>query len=338
MMKADAKAGSAHEVVPAKVPGYKHFLFAFTPECMRLEDGKPCQDNQFGVTNLSGKPGFIPHDRVGDSNLSKQIVKCVGSVVSEFDASNYMQINYEAPDIQAAVMHANMPLARFIVYCPPCISAITTAVHLCQDNEDAITQCHRLGCACCPGIASGLARLSMIADTIVDVGTGHHRAKPNSPEARWMKSIDRAWLENVLYNADDQSPASTPSSNTDTTTAGNDYAGIRELFTFEGKVRESTVAVVLADVESASWIINAAPFPTVKRQPRTGEMFHIKHNHMDKSYNRSFLGSFEVKGALKRRKGTSPPPETTKSKPKRKVLVDRKGNLSKFSVGDDELQ
>lgn len=56
------------------------------------------------------------------------------------DASNYMQINYEAPDIQAAVMQANMPLARFIIYCPPCISAITTAVHLCQENEDVLTE------------------------------------------------------------------------------------------------------------------------------------------------------------------------------------------------------
>lgn len=178
----------------------------------------------------------------------------------------------------------------------------------------------------------------MIADTIVDVGTGHHRAKPNSPEVRWIKSIDRAWLESVLYNADDQSPASTPSSNTDTTNAGNDYAGIRDLLTFEGKVRESTVAVILADVDSASWIINAAPFPTVKRQPRTGEMFHLKHNYVDKTYDRSYLGTFEAKGALKRRKGTSPPPDTTKSKPKRKVLVDRKGNISKIAVGDDELQ
>ena len=174
----------------------------------------------------------------------------------------------------------------------------------------------------------------MIADTIVDVGSGHHRAKPNSPEVRWMKSIDRAWIESVLYNADDQSPTSTP----DTTTAGNDYAGIRDLLAFEGKVRENTVAVILADVDSASWIINAAPFPTVKRQPRAGEMFHVKHDFMTKTLNRSFLGTFETKGALKRRKAVSPPPETTKSRPKRKVLVDRKGNLSKIAVGDDELQ
>lgn len=107
---------------------------------MRLQDGHPCQDDQFGVTNLSGKPGFIPDDDIGESNLSKQIVKCIGSVVCEYSAGEYMQINYEAPKIQAAVMHANMPLARFIIHCPPCISAITTAVHLCQANDDAITE------------------------------------------------------------------------------------------------------------------------------------------------------------------------------------------------------
>lgn len=123
-----------------KNKGYRHFLFAFTPECVRLQDGHPCKDDQFGATNLSGKPAFLPNDNVSDSNLSKQIIKCVGSVVSDYEANNYMQINYEAPEIQAAVMHANMPLARFIVYCPPCVSAITTAVHLCQENEDVITE------------------------------------------------------------------------------------------------------------------------------------------------------------------------------------------------------
>lgn len=177
----------------------------------------------------------------------------------------------------------------------------------------------------------------MIADTIVDVGAGHHRAKPNSPETRWMKSIDRAWLESVLYDADDQSRESTPSSNTDTANAGNDYTGIRQLLTFEGKVRENTVAVILADVGNASWIINAAPFPTVKRQPRTGEMFHVKHDFMNKTFNRFFLGTFETKGATKRRRAVSPAPETAKAKPKRKVLVDRKGQHTKILGGDDEL-
>jgi hypothetical protein len=178
----------------------------------------------------------------------------------------------------------------------------------------------------------------MVADTIVDVGTGHHRAKPNSPEVRWMKSIDRAWLESILYYADDQSPTSSPSSETDAPNAGKDFAGIRDLLTFEGKVRENTVAIIMADVESASWIINAAPFPTVKRQPRAGEMFHLKHDFLSKTFNRSFVGTFEAKGAVRRRKAVSPPPEATKSKPKRKVLVDRKGNLSKVIAGNDELQ
>lgn len=124
----------------SKGKGYRHLLFAFTPDCMRLQDGQPCQDDQFGVSNLSGKPGFLPNDGIGESSLSKQIVKCIGSIVDTFDASNYMQINYEAPQIQAAVMQANMPLARFIVHCPPCISAITTAVYLCQKNDNDITE------------------------------------------------------------------------------------------------------------------------------------------------------------------------------------------------------
>lgn len=180
----------------------------------------------------------------------------------------------------------------------------------------------------------------MIADTIVDARAGHHWAKPNSPEARWMKYIDRAWLEGVLYHADDaddETSTPTPSSSKHATDAGHDYAGIRHLLSFEGKVRENTVAVILADVDSASWIINAAPFPTVKRQPRTGEMFHLKEeNIMAKAFNRSFLGTFEIKGASKRRRVASPPPQTIKST--RKALAQRKGRISKMAVGEDELQ
>lgn len=177
----------------------------------------------------------------------------------------------------------------------------------------------------------------MIADTIVDTGSGHHWAKPNSPEAQWVKCIDRAWLEGILYEyANDHDSASTPSSDIPTTSAGHDYAGIRQLLTFEGKVRENTVAVILADVDNASWIINAAPFPTVKRPPRTGEMFHIKHDGLAKTFNRSFLGTFETKGALKRRRVASPAPET--AKPTCKGLAQRKGRLSKVAVGEDELQ
>ncbi|KAJ0118991.1 hypothetical protein J7T55_013226 [Diaporthe amygdali] len=332
-------ADSTHEVVPAN-RGYRHYFFAFTPQCMRLESGHPCQDDQFGVTNLSTKPGFIPNERVDQSNLSKHIIKSVGAVVREHEASDYMQINYGAPEIQAAVMHANMPLARFIVHCPPCISAITTAVHLCQANKDAITEWsvrvdHRLDCACCPSTTSALERLSMIADTIVDAGTGHHWAKPDSSEAQWMKWIDRAWLEGVLYDADDHTTASAPSSSKPTTNAGRDYAGIRHLLSFEGRVRENTVAVILADVDSASWIINASPFPTVKRQPRAGEMFHMKEETVGRTFTRSFLGTFETKGALKRRRVSSPPPETTRSG--RKTLAQRKGRSTKQLFDQDEL-
>lgn len=177
----------------------------------------------------------------------------------------------------------------------------------------------------------------MIADTIVDAGAGHHWAKPNTPQARWMKFIDRAWLEGVLYHyADDQTPTSTPSSSQNAADSGHDYAGIRHLLTFEGKVRENTVAVILADVNSASWIINAAPFPTTKRLPRTGEMFHVKGDAISKSFQRSFLGTFETKGAQKRRRVASPPPET--AKPTRKSLAQRKGRLAKVAVGEDELQ
>lgn len=153
-----------------------------------------------------------------------------------------------------------------------------------------------------------MKRIEMIADTITDVESGHHRAKLNTPETDWVDYIDRAWVEKILYYKDDQG------SSLKTAEHGkmdHNYAEMRGMLTHNGRIRSKTVAVILADLDNASWIINSSSFPAVKRQPRAGEMFSLKTEHFGTGgkFLRTFEGIFATTGGLKRRRVDSPPPE-----------------------------
>lgn len=124
----------AAEVTPLTNFYCQHF-FAFTPQC-----SNDCTDNQFGVKSLSSDAGFVSQANVDKSPLPKAIIKARGPLVDDYDVDKYFHINYEASEIQAAVMRANMPLARVIIFCPPCVSAITTGIALCKDREEAVAE------------------------------------------------------------------------------------------------------------------------------------------------------------------------------------------------------
>lgn len=77
------------------------------------------------------------------------------------------------------------------------------------------------------------------------------------------------------------------------------------------------VAVILADVASASSIMEAAPFPPVQRRPRDGEMYHVYKDHVKfgtslnavlktKTFERDFVCTFATPASAKRRRDDSP--------------------------------
>ncbi|KAJ4415281.1 putative DNA helicase ino80 [Gnomoniopsis sp. IMI 355080] len=294
MPEATMKPKETQQVVPAQ-NAFNRYFFAFSNACT-----KSCADDQFGARNLSSPGESLFATPAAADTFSKTIVTYIAPMVDEDDVSQYLQINYEAADIQAAVMRANSPMVRVIF--------------------------HRLGCACCGDMSRALYRIEMIADTVADVESGNHRSKPGSNDTQWIKYIDRAWLEQILYFHDlGEDGSSSESKEHDKT--GYDYAGMREMFTQRGATRTRSVAIVLADVANASWIINSKPFPTVEQQPRTGQMFGLQKDiYHPTDFSRTFLGTFATIGALKRRRADSPPSEAGR------VTNKRKGRSSNHST------
>lgn len=157
----------------------------------------------------------------------------------------------------------------------------------------------------------------MVADTIADVEAGHHWAKPTDHQSWWIAYIDRRWLHRTLHDRELDLTGSASSSDG----MQCDYTGVRKTLTLDFPARRvaAYVAVVLADVASASWIMDAAPFPPVERRPQAGEMYHVYKDHVkvstkmqavmaSKRFERSFVGTFATTTSAKRRRDDSPPP------------------------------
>lgn len=188
---------------------------------------------------------------------------------------------------------------------------------------------HRLSCKCCTGKDDSLARIRMVADTVADVESGNHWATIDDPQAKWVKYIDRAWLDLQLYHCDEladsvSSRAATPDrwtrvSGIAESSLQRDYEGIRQMLTcdIECHSRDKTIAVILSDVENAAWILSTLPFPAVKREPRASEIYHLKKKgyYGTGEMQTLFKGTFTIKGSLKRRREESPPPTDLPIKP-----------------------
>ncbi|KAJ4396359.1 putative DNA helicase ino80 [Gnomoniopsis smithogilvyi] len=326
MSGAATKPMASRDIVPID-HAFSQYLFAFSSVCT-----KSCTDDQLGARSLSSTGLDFFATPAAANTFAQTIMASIETLMGADAINKFLQANQEAMEIQATVMGAKLPMMSVVVCVPPCAAIVTAALALCQQQKSHLTEWrvridHRNHCACCADITSALHRIEMIADTIADVESGNHRAKPCTDETLWITHIDRAWLDNILYNELEENR--TPKPSKELGTNRHDYAGIRAMLTKTGRTDHTTVAVILGDVDNAGWIINSAPFPAVRRQPRAGEIFSLKMSHpFSGSYHRSFLGTFATTGALKRRRVDSPPPEGFKATNKRQTRTNNNSTVN----------
>ncbi|KUI55419.1 hypothetical protein VP1G_02843 [Cytospora mali] len=161
-------------------------------------------------------------------------------------------------------------------------------------------------------------------DTISDVETGNYipEAETDDREDLWIPYIDRQWLKQLWRNEEsDLSIVDRPASDSAHYPSLGDYARVGKMLRHDMSVQSiaTHVAVILADVPNASWIMKAAPFPVVEVEPVIGELYHVYKDHVrvsnrseavnaSKSFERDFVGKFTMTGSSERRRHDSPPP------------------------------
>lgn len=150
---------------------------------------------------------------------------------------------------------------------------------------------------------------------MADVESGNHWASGSPLKTMGINCIDRLWLDQQLhdenYDGGDSDSIILVEIHEEASSS-RDYAGTRQMLTFDGRLHSKTMAVILTDVKNGSWILNSKTFPVVRRQPRAGEMFKLKRDlsadATAEDVERTFMGTFATQGALKRRRESSAAP------------------------------
>lgn len=149
----------------------------------------------------------------------------------------------------------------------------------------------------------------------MDVNSGFHWAKPGTEVMGWAKYIDTKWLEQAIWlqDLDTRFPLKTPR------LPPCNEIGMRSMLRLQKPVQRPAhnVAVILADVQCASWIMESEPFPVVERAPQVGELYHMYKDHVrismetdailaTRSFEGVILGTFATSASQQRRLGDHP--------------------------------
>ena len=301
-------------MVPTE-PGkrFDAYLFVVTPPCLRARNG--CAAESWGVKNLGGPPAFLPEGgRPHESRLGR-VLRESTATIDPFDVDKFLQVNFEAPEIQADLTRHCLPLVRVFLYCPPCLCAVTTAVAVCVEQTDRVAQFlvrvdHRLRCSCALEGERLVERVRTLCDTMSDVETGFHWARPGDGRVGWMRYLDRDWIDRLLYEAE---PEPRPDGEVEVG-AGNALHGnaeVRAVFTRAGRrFGCADKAVVLGDIANIGWIMNAPPFRSSGRPIQPGQIFVMNTDPAARDGNRwkprELVGTYTTRDARRRRLANSP--------------------------------
>lgn len=170
------------------------------------------------------------------------------------------------------------------IYCPPCRCAIRTALILCHQRlsggEVWVRVDDRIPTTCCDAQDTAQLLQSLI-DTINAYELGQENVFPSGSRRRDVEYMDKEWIENRVY-----------------TLQVDLYAGeVHEnrFKNFENCLRDMEKgdgihSVVLVEVSSGAWILQAAPFRKSPRMPKQTEVYKYRCRKYP------FSNSFDDKG------------------------------------------
>ena len=273
------------------------FYFVFTPDCFRYNGVSRCFEASFGNVcfDLVGHKGvgyLAGKFRRGYRTLGNRIVDSMGI---KFDSQDLDFIHQVCPMIGGySTQEAILPLATIYIYCAPCACSIRTALHTCSEliyyaHLSSLTRIDdRIDANCCSN-NSKKDRLLSVLDLIRQFEASQLQDKDIA--IWWVPLVDRVWLEQRLYQLEESDDNCLHASSKEAT---------KELFSEFTAQSKYNGTVIVGELHSCSWMIQAAPFPWNTRMPRETEIFHV-HTHpvtgdeMDWrqiNWQRTYLGTF----------------------------------------------
>ena len=122
----------------------------------------------------------------------------------------------------------------------------------------------RIAISCCSSDSTE-SRLASLLATLKQV-EGRKLGSERLIES-WIEYVDRVWLEQRLYHIE---RSDRPSS------FGSPREATQELFSEILTESRYTGVVILGELSSCNWIMQAAPFPWEAQMPKETEIYHLK--------------------------------------------------------------
>lgn len=228
------------------------FYFVFTPRC--LEDSyTKCYPSKFGSASL-GQNGtsFLPPNLPKHWTLGQRI-------------TDMMDVH----------------LGTVYIFTAPCLCAVRTALEVCARENGSVLRYmvrvdDRMSASCCPE-ETKFARLSSIVGNMKEIEI----SQTPGAIADWIKYVDRVWIEQRIYQLEDEIYDQAVSTKFERT---------KELLKeIEGGFNWG--CVFLGEVEHCAWMMQTAPFPWKAKMPKESEIYFLQwKNNLD--WERKYIGTF----------------------------------------------
>lgn len=273
------------------------FFFVLTEQCRNEGTESPCEQTSLASKCFSHKHCFVPSGSISTGSSPGQWI------AKELKPQDWTGIDLEE-SVQAdsalrmyAIKDGEFPARtqqftiKSYIYCPPCACQLATALHIGRATRDFrhMDVCIRVDCCLLTQCSTSSSRIEGIVSLIEYIKEAE-REEPFAMtlgKIEQMRLIDRQWLEQLVYNYDEEVQATLPS---------HDY---QMSSIIHSHIDESLCAsiIVLGEADYCIPMLSLPPFPPFKRgiSPKETQLYGFQQHgyaRSDSLWQRRFLGTY----------------------------------------------
>ena len=278
-------------------------FFVLTDLCRAQDSDTPCDQTRLGDMSFQAGHSFIAPGSVRTrSTPGYRISKYIDpSRYTSADLDAYIENQYSMT-AHARTNFENEPEddgryhVKVYIYCPPCACQVATALDIClyRNKKLLVDFCIRIDYSqktCCSASVSRIEGLVSVIDYIT---MREKNGVPDDWEAERLRSIDREWLEQQIYDYKEENPLETLS-------PANQLARTVELHKDN---RSSAAIVILGETDYCIPLMGAPPFRPYEsgRLPKETQIFRNwqKYHALSKKWlwEREYMGTYSSQDPL----------------------------------------
>ena len=318
----------------------QQLFFVLTESCRAQDSESPCDQTSLAKMAFEWKHSFIaPASFQTLSAPGYRITKYINpSEFTSADLERYVE-NLNARKSYAITHNEPEPeddgryRIKVYIYCAPCACQVATALDICwhSDKKAFMDFCiridHRQKTSCSLS-ASKIEGLISVVDHLKEEETKGGWALSDM-RAKHMKSIDREWLEQQIYDYTEEDRLATPS-------PANQLFRIAK---FHGEEHSCAAIVLLGEADYCVPLMEAPPFRPFEsgRLPRETQLFRYSQKYSTSNkwcWERNYMGTYSPRAPLSPRRPAPAGSDTTEtlesaqrgSKRPRSAIEDQEGS------------